>query len=214
MVVDQRNINLRPERITVVRRFIACLAAVFVVGGIAAGALFALSHSDVRMGSGTAGRSVPSCPSVAPTTVGTLTVPSGPIAGYCQDRLVNAALVINAARALGIGAHTQAIGVMTAMGESGLRNLNHGDAAGADSRGLFQQRANGAWGSLNDRMTPSIAAHNFFAALVLIPDWKTLTPTQAAHSVQINANANFYTSYWSDAATVVAALTGTVVPAG
>ena len=140
------------------RRFIACLAAVIIVGGIAAGAVFALSHSDLRMGSATAGRSAPSCPSVAPTTVGTLTVPPGPIAGYCQDRLVNAAQVINAARALGIGAHTEAIGVMTAMGESGLRNLNHGDAAGADSRGLFQQRANGAWGSLNDRMTPSIAA--------------------------------------------------------
>jgi len=69
---------------------------------------------------------------------------------------------------------------MTAMGGSGLRNLNHGDAAGADSRGLFQQRANGAWGSLNDRMTPSIAAP---------------------------------TSYWSDAATVVAAPTSTAVPA-
>jgi len=98
IVVDQRNINGYPERITVVRRFIACLAAVIIVGGIAAGAVFALSHSDSRMGSATAGRSAPSCLSVAPTTVGTLTVPPGPIAGYCQDRLVNAAQVINAAR--------------------------------------------------------------------------------------------------------------------
>jgi hypothetical protein len=56
------------------------------------------------------------------------------------------------------------IGVMTAMGESGLANLEHGDAAGADSRGLFQQRANGAWGSLKDRMTPYTAAYNFFTA--------------------------------------------------
>lgn len=196
------------------RRFFACLTAIIVVGGIAAGGVFALSHSDFRTWSANAGRSVASCPSVAPKVVGMITVPAGPIAGYCQDRLVNAAHVINAARALGIGAHTQAIGVMTAMGESGLRNLDHGDAAGADSRGLFQQRANGGWGTLDDRMNPSTAAHNFFAALVLIPDWKTLTPTQAAHSVQINADANFYTFYWSDAVAVVTALTGTAVPRG
>ena len=142
------------------RRFIACLAAAIGVGGIAAGAVFARSHSDPRMGSATAGRSAPSRLSVAPTTVGPFTVPPGPIAGHCSSK------------------------------------------------------ANGAWGSLNDRMTPSIAAHNFFITLMLIPDWKTLTPTQAAHSMQINANAIFYTWYWSDAATVVAALTGTAVPAG
>ena len=38
----------------------------------------------------------------------------------------------------------QAIGVMTAMGEYSLQVLEYGDAAGPDSRGLFQQRANGA----------------------------------------------------------------------
>jgi hypothetical protein len=196
------------------RRFLACLATLVVVGGIAAGAVFAASRLDSSTTPAFAARTAPSCPSVAPISVGTITIPAGPIAGYCQDHLVNAAYVINAARALGIGPHTQAIGVMTAMGESGLRNLNHGDAAGADSRGLFQQRANGAWGTLTDRMTPSTAAHNFFAALVNIPGWKSLTPTQAAHAVQINAEANFYTTYWSDAVAVVTALTGVTVPTG
>lgn len=195
-------------------RIIARLVAVVVIGAIAAGAVFALTHRDSWLWSAITGRADLACPASAPTTVGALTVPAGPIAGYCQDRLINAAHVVNAARALGIGPHTQAIGVMTAMGESGLRNLDHGDAAGADSRGLFQQRANGAWGTLTDRMTPSIAAHNFFAALIKIPDWKTLTPTEAAHSVQINADANFYTLYWSDAVAVVTALTGTKVPTG
>jgi hypothetical protein len=146
------------------------------------------------------------CPAVAPVKVGQITVPAGPVAGYCQDRLVNAAHIINAARALGIGEHTQAVGVMTAMGESGLVNLTHGDAAGADSRGLFQQRANGAWGTLADRMTPYTAAYNFFHALIAVPGWKTLTPTQAAHAVQVNADPSYYTTYWKDAVTVVAAL--------
>lgn len=196
------------------RRLTACLAVVIAMGGIGGGALFTSLQNDSTRPPAGSSRTAPSCPPVAPTSVGTITVPAGPIAGYCQDQLVNAALVINAARTLGIGPHTQAIGVMTAMGESGLRNLDHGDAAGADSRGLFQQRANGAWGTLTDRMTPSTAAHNFFAALVITPGWKSLTPTQAAHSVQVNADANFYATYWSDAVTVVTALTGATVPTG
>jgi hypothetical protein len=92
------------------------------------------------------------------------------------------------------------------MGESGLVNLAHGDAAGPDSRGLFQQRANGAWGSLADRMTPYTAAYNFFTALIALPQWKTLTPTQAAHDVQSNVDPSYYTKYWNDAVTIVTAL--------
>ena len=133
-------------------------------------------------------------------------VPAGPVAGYCQDRLINAAHIINAARAQGIGTRTQAIGVMTAMGESSLVNIDHGDSVGPDSRGLFQQRANGAWGSYSDRMDPYIAATNFFDKLILLPGWRTLTPTIAAHEVQINADPNHYAKYWPAAVKVVAAL--------
>lgn len=146
------------------------------------------------------------CPRAEPKRVGTVVVPAGPIAGYCQDRLVNAAHIINAARAQGIGEHTQAIGVMTAMGESSLVNVDHGDAAGPDSRGLFQQRDNGAWGSLSDRMTPYVAATHFFDKLVQVTDWQSLTPTQAAHEVQVNADPNHYAKYWPAAEQVVAAL--------
>ncbi len=151
---------------------------------------------------------IAACPTAQPVKVGTITVPPGPVAGYCQDQLVNAAHIINAARNLGIGTHTQTIGVMTAMGESKLRNLAHGDAAGLDSRGIFQQRDNGAWGTLADRMDPYTAAHNFFAKLVSLPNWQTLSPTEAAHAVQVNADANYYSKYWSDAQKVVAVLSG------
>lgn len=167
------------------------------------GAVEVLAH---RVTFPEAPRTIAACPAVAPITVASITVPAGPVDGYCQDRLVNAAYIIDAARSFGIGTHTQAIGVMTAMGESGLRNLPYGDAAGTDSRGLFQQRANGAWGSLTDRMTPYTAARNFFAALVRLPDWKSLSPTQAAHAVQANQDPNFYTPYWPGAQAIVAAL--------
>ncbi|CAN5459563.1 hypothetical protein BH10ACT6_BH10ACT6_07800 [soil metagenome] len=154
------------------------------------------------------GATIASCPTADPVVVGTISVPEGPVAGFCQAELINAAHIINAARAQGIGTHTMAIGVMTAIGESGLVNLAHGDAAGADSRGLFQQRANGAWGTLTDRMTPYIAATNFFDKLVSLPNWKSLTPVQAAHAVQVNADANYYAQYWTPAVAVVSALAG------
>ncbi|WP_123943588.1 MULTISPECIES: hypothetical protein [unclassified Frondihabitans] len=151
-----------------------------------------------------------SCPAAAPKQIGTVHVPAGPIAGYCQDQLINAAHIINAARALGIGTHTQAVGVMTAMGESSLVNVDHGDAVGPDSRGLFQQRDNGAWGSYTDRMTPFTAATSFFTKLVKVPGWQTMQPTLLAHTVQVNADPQHYASYWPAAVAVVEELSGPV----
>jgi hypothetical protein len=137
--VRASKIRASGELLTNMRRLLVCLMTLVIVGGIAAVAPFATSYPDSWTAPPVAGPTVPRCPTVAPTSVGTITVPAGPIAGYCQDRLINAAYIITAARSLGIAAHTQTIGVVTAMGESGLRNLHHGDAAGADSRGLFQQ---------------------------------------------------------------------------
>ncbi|MDP9095982.1 MAG: hypothetical protein M3N26_05420 [Pseudomonadota bacterium] len=174
--------------------------------GVTGAALYGLGQATPTVAQPTA--SIVACPKVATVVVGTVTVPEGPIARFCQAELINAAHIINAARAQGIGTHTMAIGVMTAIAESGLVNLAHGDAAGPDSRGLFQQRANGAWGTLTDRMTPYIAATNFFDKLVSLPNWKSLTPAQAAHAVQVNADANYYAQYWPTAVAIVAALTG------
>lgn len=151
----------------------------------------------------------PACPAAAPVTVGTIVVPAGPVAGYCQPELVMAAHIMNAARDQGIGAHTQAVGVMTAIGETRLRNLDYGDAAGPDSRGLFQQRDNGAWGTLADRMDPYTAASNFFRKLTTVPGWETMAPTDLAHTVQVNADPGYYAQFWADAQTIVAALGGT-----
>jgi hypothetical protein len=63
-------------------------------------------------------------------------------------------------------------------------------------------------------MTPTTAANNSFAVLVNILGWKSLTPTQAAHAVQINADPNFYTTYWDDSVAIVTALPNVTVPNG
>jgi murein DD-endopeptidase MepM/ murein hydrolase activator NlpD len=153
-----------------------------------------------------------SCGASGPGVVVDLaTLPRGPVAGWSGEQLENAAYIINAGQALGLDVKAQTIGVMTAMGESGLRVLDYGDAAGRDSRGLFQQRDNGAWGSYRDRMNPTISATNFFKALIKVDDWPELPPTIAAHRVQGNADPYHYTRWEKQAVLVVEALAGTQV---
>lgn len=136
-------------------------------------------------------------------------IPEDEIAGYSGEQLVNAALIINAGVALDLNARAQTIGVMTAMGESSLNAVDYGDTAGPDSRGLFQQRDNGVWGTYADRMDPTISATNFFTALTGVDSWEALEPSIAAHRVQRNADPYHYEKFWSPASEVVAALTGT-----
>jgi hypothetical protein len=172
------------------------------IAPLVAGAIAAASGS-----SGISHSKAVICPDVPAVMVGSISVPRGPVAGYCQAQLVNAAQIMNAARAQGIGVHTQAVGVMTAMGESGLINLSYGDTAGPDSRGLFQQRDNGAWGTLADRMDPYTAATNFFNKLTSVQGWQTAAPSDLAHAVQVNDDPGYYQRFWADAQTVVAKLT-------
>ena len=152
----------------------------------------------------------PACPKVPDVVVGTISVPAGPIAGYCQPQLVNAAQVIRAAQYYGLSEQGEEIGVMTAIGESSLRNVNYGDTAGPDSRGLFQQRSN--YGSLANRMDPYTAALAFFQRMLGIVGWQSLTPTQVAHTVQRNADPDYYTKYFPAAVLVVRELNADTLP--
>uniref|UniRef100_UPI000C818F19 M23 family metallopeptidase n=1 Tax=Sanguibacter massiliensis TaxID=1973217 RepID=UPI000C818F19 len=142
-----------------------------------------------------------------PVEVDPATVPDEAIAGYSRDQLVNAAHILEAGRALNLGVRDQTIGVMTAMGESSLVVVDHGDTAGPDSRGLFQQRSTG-WGSYEDRMDPHISATNFFKALMTIKGRENLTPTTVAHRTQRNADPWHYAPFWPAAVEVVEVLSG------
>ena len=137
-------------------------------------------------------------------------VPQGPIAGFGQEQLVNAAQIMSAAAALGLTVRDQQIGVMTAMGESGLRVLDYGDSAGPDSRGLFQQRDNGAWGSLADRMDPFTSSISFFRVLAALENRDSMEPTLVANAVQRNADPYHYAKFWDGAGEIVQALRGVI----
>ncbi|MGQ0624590.1 MAG: hypothetical protein ACT4PP_08080 [Sporichthyaceae bacterium] len=73
-----------------------------------------------------------------------------------------------------------------------------------DSRGLFQQRANGTWGSYTERMTPPTAAAMFYRALAGVPGWAQMAPTLAAHAVQRGADPFHYAPDWVAAVDLVA----------
>lgn len=130
------------------------------------------------------------------------------VPGFTAEQVGNAAAIVEAGRGMGLSLRDQAIGVMTAIGESSLRVVDHGDTAGPDSRGLFQQRDNGAWGTLAQRMDPTASAQSFYRALQRVDGRGGMTPTAVAHAVQRNADPNHYARSWDDAVRVVSRLTG------
>lgn len=166
-----------------------------------------------------------SCSPTSSVSIDDSQLPDGPIgqAAWSGEQLANAAIIMNAAADMGLSVRDQTIGVMTAMGESSLRVLDHGDAAGEalvesgqieeGSRGLFQQLGNGAWGSHEDRMDPVRSSEAFFEELATVDGRGDIEPTLAAHTVQRNADPYHYAPYWRDAKEVVEALSGVEVDA-
>jgi len=136
------------------------------------------------------------------------TTSATPVAGYSGAQLDNARAIVAAGERMGLSLRDQTIGVMTAMGESSLKVLDYGDTAGPDSRGLFQQRDNGAWGTLAQRMDPTASATGFFTALARVGGRDAMAPTQVAHAVQRNADPQHYAKYWDKAVAVVSSITG------
>ncbi|GEK80936.1 peptidase M23 [Agrococcus baldri] len=125
-------------------------------------------------------------------------------AGWDRGQLANAAIVMQAGRDLGLDERDVRIGVMTAMGESSLRVVDHGDDAGPDSRGLFQQRT--GWGEYEVRMDAYGSAVLFYRALARLDGREELAPTRVAHAVQINLDPDHYARWWDDAGAVVEAV--------
>ena len=108
------------------------------------------------------------------------------------DQAVNASLITALAVQRGLPPRAASIALATAMQESKLRNIDHGDKAGPDSRGLFQQRPSQGWGTEAEIMDPYYAANAFYDALVKIPDYESLEITDAAQRVQRSAYPTAY----------------------
>jgi cell wall-associated NlpC family hydrolase len=128
----------------------------------------------------------------------------GPVAGLTAGQAANADVVVAAAMA-GSGESTRAarIALMTAMTESGLENLDHGDS---DSLGLFQQRPSQGWGTPAEIMDPRYATVAFVRRLLGVPGWQQMAPWVAAQSVQRSADSSGsnYEANWPASGRVLA----------
>ena len=125
-----------------------------------------------------------------------------------RQQVENAKLIAEGVRAAGGSGRAVYVALVAAVGESDLINVTYGDAAGPDSRGLFQQR--NSWGTLAQRLNPVWAAWAFMlgphqsgrGGLLQLRGWENLPVTLAIHRVQINANSNHYTKFESRAAEI------------
>ncbi|MGF4042907.1 hypothetical protein ACX800_01780 [Paenarthrobacter nitroguajacolicus] len=124
------------------------------------------------------------------------------------DQTANASLISAISVRRGLPPRAASIALATAMQESRLRNINYGDDAGPDSRGLFQQRPSQGWGTEEQVMDPIYASNAFFDGLVKVPGYEAMEITQAAQAVQRSAFPRAYAQHEGMARAFASALTG------
>ncbi|WP_309128667.1 LysM peptidoglycan-binding domain-containing protein [Microbacterium sp.] len=125
-----------------------------------------------------------------------LAAPNGQrFAALDSTQRAHAAHIIRVGRELGVPDRGIAIALATAMVESSMRNLNHGDR---DSLGLFQQRPSQGWGTRAQITDADRSIRVFYGGpkdpngantrgLLDIPGWQKKRFTDAAQAVQISA---------------------------
>ncbi|MFF9242026.1 heavy metal transporter [Streptomyces sp. NPDC014801] len=124
---------------------------------------------------------------------------------FTPEQAVNAATIAAVGTNRDLPERAVTIALATALQESGLRNLDHGDR---DSLGLFQQRPSQGWGTEQQVMDPSYAAGIFYEHLVKVRDYTELPLTVAAQRVQRSGYPEAYAKHEQDAELLAAALTG------
>ncbi|MCM8555799.1 MULTISPECIES: heavy metal transporter [Streptomyces] len=124
---------------------------------------------------------------------------------FTPEQAVNAATITAVATARELPERAAAIALTTALQESALRNLDHGDK---DSLGLFQQRPMWGWGTPAQIMDPAYSTGQFFDHLVKVPDYLDLSLNDAAQRVQRSGHPYAYAKHEADALLLAGALTG------
>lgn len=109
---------------------------------------------------------------------------------WSEEQLRNAAIITQVGRSMGMTTRDIQIGLITAIVESRLVNVNYGDR---DSLGLFQQRPSQGWGSPDQVRDPVYAATKFFNALKGLGNKRyDMSMGQAAQAVQRSAYPGRY----------------------
>ncbi|MFJ9629796.1 heavy metal transporter [Streptomyces sp. NPDC091280] len=124
---------------------------------------------------------------------------------FTQEQTMNAATIAAVGTGRGMPERAVTIALATAIQESQLVNITHGDR---DSLGLFQQRPSQGWGTEKQIMDPTYAASVFYEHLAKVEDYEKLPLTVAAQRVQRSGYPEAYAKHEPDAALLSAALTG------
>ena len=127
------------------------------------------------------------------------------VSGFSPEQVSNAKTIYTVGKRMGASDRDILIGIMTAMQESGLRNINYGDR---DSLGLFQQRPSQGWGSPAQVTNPEYSASKFFEGLLKVSNRNNMALTAAAQAVQRSAFPNAYAKHEAKAASLLRALSG------
>lgn len=141
----------------------------------------------------------------APRCVVTSGVQDGETYEFSARQAVNAATISAVGTSRGMPERAVTIALATALQESALRNIEHGDR---DSLGLFQQRPSQGWGTAKQIMDPVYSAEKFYEHLDEVPGYSRLPLTVAAQRVQRSGFPQAYAKHEPDAALLAAALTG------
>lgn len=179
------------------RRGAVIAAAAVVLAAVVVGVVVAVNRQSEA---GSAECVIPAPPG------GDADSPGRAAAGSLSDQEFSAAQLQHAATISAVGIardlplRARVIAIATALQESTLRNLDHGDR---DSVGLFQQRPSQGWGTVAQIMDPVYAAGKFYDELVTVPNWRTAPLTEVAQAVQRSAFPDAYAK-WEDEATVLA----------
>lgn len=124
---------------------------------------------------------------------------------FTPEQSANAATISMVAVERDLPRRAVSIALATAIQESGLRNINYGDA---DSVGLFQQRPSQGWGTAEEILDPVYASHAFYDALLEVPGWEEMEITVAAQEVQRSAYPDAYADHEWEGRVLASTLTG------
>lgn len=180
-----------PEPPTLVRRGRLLRIGAAVVVLLAVATYVAVQYA-------TGGRSKPRCTVVSANG-------DGATYEFTSEQAVNAATIAAVGTSRGMPERAVTIALATALQESGLRNIEHGDR---DSLGLFQQRPTKGWGTADQIMDPAYASERFYAHLAEVPGYSRLPLTAAAQRVQRSGYPQAYAKHEPDATLLAASLTG------
>ncbi len=170
------------------RRLVAGVGAVVVVGAAAGGVLAWRHGKDILPGGDYCEAQV-----------------RGTVVRLEPDQAQNAALIAAVAVRRDLPARATSIALAAAYQESKITNVDYGDR---DSVGLFQQRPSQGWGSRNEILDPYYAAGAFYDALLQVDGYQAMPIHEAAQAVQRSADGSAYQQHEPAARAVASALTG------